>query len=40
VHRGQDFIGDVLGLDEGNQAQRGLALLTDDFKAECTAQKF
>jgi hypothetical protein len=33
VHRGQDLLGDVLALDEGDEAERGLALLTDDFKA-------
>jgi hypothetical protein len=26
VHRGQDLLGDVLGLDEGDEAQLGVAL--------------
>jgi hypothetical protein len=34
VHRGQDFLGDVLGLDEGNQAELGLALGADDLDPE------
>lgn len=40
VHRGQDFLGEVLGLDEGDQAELGLALGAENFDPERTAQKF
>src|ERR1035437_9223517 len=33
VHRGQDLLRDVLGLDECDQAERGLALRAEEFKA-------
>jgi hypothetical protein len=34
VHRSQYLLGYVLDLDEGNEAERGLALGTDDLDAE------
>ena len=33
VHRGQDFLGDVLGFDEGDEAELGVALRADNEKA-------
>jgi hypothetical protein len=37
VHRGQDLFGDVLALDERDQAERGLAFLADDLDPERSA---
>jgi len=34
VHRGQDLLGDVLALDEGDEAERGLALRTENLDPE------
>ena len=39
VHRGQDLFGDVFGLNEGDQAQRGLALRADNLKTERPARR-
>jgi hypothetical protein len=39
MHRVQDLFGEVLGFDEGDQAELGLALGAENFDPECTAQK-
>jgi hypothetical protein len=40
VHRLENLLSDVSGLDEGDQAERGLALLADDLKPEGLSQIF
>ena len=40
VHRGQDLPGDVLGLDERDQAERCLATRAHDLDREGSAQEF
>src|SRR5450759_1761785 len=39
VHRGQDLLGDVLGLDECDEAERGLALRAEELKPESFPQQ-
>jgi hypothetical protein len=39
VHRGEDLLRDILALDEGDEMQRGLALLADNLEPECFSEK-
>jgi hypothetical protein len=39
VHRDEDLLGGVLVLDERDEAQRRLALLTDELEPEGSAEK-
>jgi hypothetical protein len=39
VHDGQDLLGNVLGLDEGDEAKPPLALRADNFKLEGSAEQ-
>jgi hypothetical protein len=39
VHRNQDLLGDVLGLDEGDEAELGLALGANSLKPEGSAEQ-
>jgi hypothetical protein len=40
VHRSEDLLRDIPVLDQGDETQRGLALLTDNLKAERSSEKF
>jgi hypothetical protein len=39
VHRLEDLLGDGLGLDERDEAELAVALLTDDLEPKCFSEK-